>query len=179
MGVPRRQMEIFTQKLSRLLAFYPILMLACSEIRPQEVVTTIAGNRTDVGDAVVPFYIAIDPQGNVIFTDLNAIRRIDRSTQAVTTIAGIPALTTIAGIMSKVMPGFSGDGGLASNAQINNPRGIATDLSGNIFFVDAGNNRIRRIDAFTGIISTVAGNGVVGFSGDGASNFRFDGYPSA
>lgn len=62
--------------------------------------------------------------------------------------------------------GFSGDGGLAVNARLNSPRGIAMDAAGNIFFADQGNRRVRVITS-DGYIYTVAGNGSSGFSGDG------------
>ena len=64
------------------------------------------------------------------------------------------------------IPSFSGDGGPATAAEINYPYGIAVDASGNICYSDDGSNRIRRISA-SGVISTIAGTGVVGFSGDG------------
>ena len=64
--------------------------------------------------------------------------------------------------------GYSGDGGPAISAQVNEPLGTAVDPSGNIYIADTGNNRIRRVDT-KGIITTVAGNGTPGFSGDGAA----------
>src|SRR5947207_1446649 len=64
------------------------------------------------------------------------------------------------------IPGFSGDGGPATSAQINGPMGLARDTSGNLFFADSGNNRIREITP-NGIINTVTGTSVAGFSGDG------------
>src|ERR1700751_247233 len=63
--------------------------------------------------------------------------------------------------------GYSGDGTLATSAEINNPFGVAVDPSGNIFIADKNNNRIRKIDANTGIITTVAGTGSAGYTGDG------------
>jgi sugar lactone lactonase YvrE len=73
--------------------------------------------------------------------------------------------------------GFSGDNGPASKAQLNDPNGIAFDSAGNLYFSDSNNHRIRRIDA-RGIITTVAGTGAIGHSGDGgpASRATF-GYP--
>ncbi len=66
--------------------------------------------------------------------------------------------------------GFSGDGGQARGAEISRTVGqIAFDSAGNLYFADAGNQRIRRIDASTGIINTIAGNGTAGYSGDGGS----------
>ena len=63
--------------------------------------------------------------------------------------------------------GFSGDGGAATSAQITNPFGVAKDASGNIYFCDAGDNRIRKITVLTGNITTICGTGTAGFSGDG------------
>lgn len=77
--------------------------------------------------------------------------------QIITTIAGTGAL------------GFSGDGGPATNAQVNYVYGIAVDDSGDVYFSDYFNHRVRRIDGSTGIISTVAGTGTIGFSGDGGA----------
>ncbi len=85
----------------------------------------------------------------------NRIRRVDLETRLITTIAG----TGVAG--------FSGDGGPATHAAINVPQRIAFDSVGNLYFTDTLNNRIRRVDAATGVISTVAGTGNAAFSGDG------------
>jgi len=63
--------------------------------------------------------------------------------------------------------GFSGDGGPATAAKLAGPGGVAVDAAGNLFIVDSGNSRIRRVDAATQVITTVAGNGTYGFSGDG------------
>ena len=64
------------------------------------------------------------------------------------------------------MAGFSGDGSAAVGASLNNPSAVALDPNGNILIADRDNHRIRRIDSGTGIISTVAGTGAPGFSGD-------------
>ena len=103
-----------------------------------------------------PQGIAIDADGTLYFADSgnHRIRRIDPS-GAISTIAG----TGVAG--------FSGDGGPATWARLRNPRGIAVNPwdKGAIYIADSGNHRIRRIDA-TGEITTIAGTGVAGFSGD-------------
>src|ERR1019366_272711 len=65
--------------------------------------------------------------------------------------------------------GFSGDAGPATSAILNDPDGIAVDAAGNVYISDTLNYRIRRIDAITGVIQTIAGTGVKGFSGDGGS----------
>jgi len=66
--------------------------------------------------------------------------------------------------------GFAGDGGLARNAEISGTIGqMAFDIGGNLYFTDAGNQRVRRIDASTGILTTIAGNGSAGYAGDGGT----------
>lgn len=82
-------------------------------------------------------------------------------------------ISTIAGTTT---PGFSGDGAAAIDAQLSAPESIAIDAAGNIFIADRDNHRIRRIDAGTGFIDTVAGTGTAGFSGDGgpATVAQFD-----
>jgi DNA-binding beta-propeller fold protein YncE len=74
------------------------------------------------------------------------------------------------GSLSAVGPGtgaFTGDGGPAIEARLNNPRGVAVDRSGNLYIADSSNDRIRRVDRQTGVITTVAGAGERGFAGDG------------
>jgi sugar lactone lactonase YvrE len=106
-----------------------------------------------------PTNLAMDGAGNLIIS--SAIGRIFR-------VDGSGQLSVVAGVGRS---GFSGDGGLAVNALLNfnDPAGLAVDNSGNIFFADELNNRIRRVDAISGIITTVAGNGTFGFSGDGGT----------
>src|SRR5581483_11613051 len=72
-------------------------------------------------------------------------------------------ISTIAGYGS---PDFSGDGGLATAASLNNPSAVAVDTNRNLFIADTANQRIRKVSS-SGIITTVAGNGRSGFSGDG------------
>jgi len=75
-----------------------------------------------------------------------------------------PSATRVAGALKC---GFSGDGGQARGAQISTKIGqIAFDIAGNLYFADSGNQRVRRIDASTGIINTIAGNGTAGYTGD-------------
>jgi sugar lactone lactonase YvrE len=83
------------------------------------------------------------------------IRRVDALTRIITTVAGNGTF------------GFAGDGGPATSASLANPHGVAVDNAGNIFIADTANRRIRRVDAVTGIITTVAGTGARGFSEDG------------
>ena len=116
-----------------------------------------------------PGSIVIDPNdGAIVFAIFNAsaIRRVDKTTNVISTIAG------------NGTNGFSGDGGLATAALINLPESICYDATGNLYFIDGSTNpRIRRIDKATKIITTFAGSGVSGYSGDGgpasAATFRF------
>lgn len=96
-----------------------------------------------------PFGVALDPSRTLYITDLHnqRIRTVDRQTGVIATIAGDGE------------EGFAGDGGPASDATMNRPSGITLDASGNVYFADSANNRVRRIDGQTGVITTVAGNG--------------------
>ena len=96
--------------------------------------------------------IAVDGAGNLYIADRNRIHKVDT--------AGI--ITTVAGSHEA---GFSGDDGPAVEARLNGTRGIAVDKAGALYFADSGNNRIRKVDT-AGIITTVAGSGEAGFSGD-------------
>ena len=132
------------------------------------IITTVAGSGVqgysgDGGPAASaelnwPWAVAVDAVGNIYFTDTDnqRIRKVAVSTGIITTVAGIGT------------PGYSGDGGPATSAELNSPFGIAVDAAGNIYFADYFNNRVRKVTASTGDISTVAGNGTQGFSGDGA-----------
>lgn len=130
-----------------------------------QIITTVAGSGTagysgDGGLATGaqfnnPISVAFDASGNLFISDFynHRIRKVAVGTGIVTTIAGTGT------------GGFSGDGTLATNAQINNPGDLCLDISGNIYFVDNQNFRIRKIDAITNVITTVAGNGSATYSG--------------
>ncbi len=132
------------------------------------IITTIAGTGTAgfTGDGTAavgaeisgPRGVAVDLAGNVYFADAgnNRIRMVNVSTGIISTIAGI----TGAG-------GYVADGVVATTTKINNPRGLTVDVSGNVYFADMSNNRIRVIAAGTDIINTVAGTGTAGYSADG------------
>ena len=102
-----------------------------------------------------PTSVVVDSVGNVYIADEKG-HRILRADPA-------GNMSTYAGTGQ---PGFSGDGGPASEAQLNGPYDLAIDDAGNLYFVDYENSRIRRVDA-DGIITTVAGNGEIGLAGDG------------
>jgi sugar lactone lactonase YvrE len=128
-----------------------------------DTITTIAGTGTagysgDGGQATstqlnFPLGVTVDAQGNVYVADTsnNRVRKIS---------GGI--ITTVAGTGT---PGFAGDGGQATSAQLNIPGGVAVDSQGNLYIADEGNQRVRKVSG--GIITTVAGIGTAGYSGDG------------
>ncbi len=123
--------------------------------------TGVSGSQGDNGAATAarlsrPTAIALDAQGNVYIADAgnHRIRRIDISNTTITTYAGNGSAS------------FSGDGGAATLASLNNPAGLAFDAQGNLFIADRNNQRIRRVDAVTKNISSVVGTGAQGFSGD-------------
>lgn len=125
--------------------------------------TGIAGFSGDGGPATAaqlnrPTGLAFDAAGNLYICSFNndVIRKIDHSTGFISTIAGTAG-----------SPGYSGDGGLATAAQIKDPYGIAVAANGDVYFSELSNNIIRKISASTLKISTFAGTGVVGYSGNG------------
>jgi len=96
-----------------------------------------------------PYEVRFDSQGNLLFVEMKnaVIRRVDAKTGKISTVAGTGTA------------GFSGDDGPASQAQLKQPHSIALDDQDNIFICDIGNHRVRRVDARTGVISTVIGGG--------------------
>jgi streptogramin lyase len=127
--------------------------------------------------------ITLDNNGNLYIADYenHRIRKIDKTTKIITTVAG----TGVAG--------YNGDGILATSAQIFHPVSVAFDAANNMYFTDNSNNRIRKVDAITGIITTYAGDGTlngntsnIGYGGDGGlainckfsvlGSLTFDGY---
>ena len=98
-----------------------------------------------------PSSVALDAAGNLYIADTgnNAIRMVSAATQKISTVAG-----TLDG-----MPAFDGDGGLATAAQLNGPKGVSVDGYGNLYIADTGNFAVREVSASTGNISTIAGIG--------------------
>jgi len=134
------------------------------KVSPSGILTVVAGNGVggfsgDGGPAtnasLTPAGVAVDAAGNlyVADTDNNRIRKVSPSGM----------ISTVAGNGTS---GFSGDGGPAISASLNDPQGVAVDAAGNLYIADYGNNRIRKVN-LSGIISTVAGSSARGYSGDG------------
>src|SRR5581483_6954193 len=136
--------------------------------------STVAGNGRkgysgDGGPALAaslnqPYEVRFDRAGNMLFAEMqnHVIRRVDAKTHTISTLAGTGA------------PGFSGDGGPASQAQLRQPHSIAIDSAGLLYIADIGNHRIRRVNLQTGVIETFAGTGERKPTPDGAS---LDGVP--
>ena len=141
-----------------------------------QTITTYAGNDID-GTYVIgngdngpatqanfysPFGLALDSLGNLYVADSGlVVRRVDGVTNTITTYAGTGAVCN-----PTTSPGC-GDGGAAASATFGNIGGMATDSSGNLYISDTNLDVVRRVDAVTGTISTYAGTGVAGYSGDG------------
>lgn len=129
------------------------------KVTPDGKITTVAGNGEagwsgDGGPATAaklnePYEVRFDKSGNVYWVERlsHTVRRLEIKTGIVTTIAG------------NGTPGFSGDGGPANKAQLNEPHSIGLDQRGDIYVCDIKNHRVRKVDMKTGIISTFAGNG--------------------
>ena len=110
-------------------------------------VSTVAGMVKDPYGVFMTEGAAVDAAGNLYFSTGSRILKVAASTGLLTLVAGTGE------------GHFSGDGGLATSAALDAPRGIALDKFGNIFVADEGNDRIRKITVSTGIITTVAGDG--------------------
>jgi len=132
-----------------------------------DVISTVAGtgaatNNGNEGIATSinvqdPFGVEIGPDGALYITEVgnHRVMRVDRVTGQLTTVAG------------SGRKGYSGDGRQATQAELNEPYEVRFDATGNMIFVEMQNHLIRRVEAKTGVISTVAGTGKPGFSGDG------------
>lgn len=126
------------------------------------IITNFAGGGTSTADGIpatnaslLPQSICADPSGRIYLASSSKIKIIDPSTGIINTYAGTG------------VGGYGGDGGPATSAQFGGISGITSDNAGNIYFVDGGNNRIRKINGATGIINTIAGTGASGYTGDG------------
>ncbi len=142
-----------------------LVVSSIAQVAGAQTVTTVLGTGVaGYSDTQVnnPYGIIFGPDGALYFCDLDnqRIRRFDPRTKAVTTIAG------------NGQKGYSGDGGSATEASLNMPHEIQFDRAGNLYIAERDSHVIRKVDMKSGIISTVAGTGVAGFSGDGGPGTR-------
>ncbi len=160
-------MSISLYMKNKILGILGLVVTICSCFSSDaQIITTIAGNGSagysgDGGSAIAASFnmvsIAFDRTGNLYVADGSNNRvRIISTDGIVSTFAGN-------GIV-----GFMGDGGPATIAELNNPFTVFADSSGNIYFCDRSNYRVRQVNAM-GVISTIAGTGVMGYSGDGGA----------
>ena len=131
------------------------------------VITTVAGNGTagvsgngspaTSAELHGPTGVAVDSAGDLFIADSinNVIREVNHSTGNISIVAG------------NGTAGYTGDGGQAASAELNGPFAVTVDAQGRLFIADEFNNVVREVNLSTGIITTVAGNGTGGFSGDG------------
>ena len=145
-----------------------LALACCAAIEGQQyAISTVAGGappatpvtavNTSIGQ---PHNAAVDSAGNVYFSSGNAVFKLSTSGN----------LALVAG---NSRMGYSGDGGPATQAQLNQPLGVALDGSGNLYIADSQNQVVRMVNP-AGIISTIAGNGVAGYSGDGGPATFYD-----
>jgi len=132
------------------------------------IITTTVGNGApaDSGDGLAvtdptvtinsPWGVTVDGAGNLYIADTgnNKVRKVTAATGIISTVAGTGTA------------GYNGEGSPAASYQLNQPQGVSVDAGGNLYIADTYNHRIRRVDAQTGTISTVAGNGTGGYLGD-------------
>ncbi|MDQ6989117.1 MAG: NHL repeat-containing protein, partial [Mariprofundaceae bacterium] len=153
---------------------YFLLMLSCMLVTPAFAgkgdMMTVAGSSTlpavdaDGSLAIATWLsslsdVGVDTQGNIYFVESSKhrVRMVERTTGVITTVVGTG------------QAGYSGDHGLATQARLNNPQRITLDGSGDLFVSDYNNHCVRKVDMATGIITTIVGSGIAGFSGDGGS----------
>src|SRR5215468_8625279 len=134
---------------------------------PHNIITTAVGTGEqgfagDGGPAIAarlngPFDVCFDRAGNLYFSDTfnNRIRRVDARNGIITTVAG------------NGDKGYAGDGGAATGAALAEPYGVLVGAVGNLYIADRLNRRVRRVDAASGVITTLAGTGEAAYSGDG------------
>src|SRR5688500_13714816 len=142
-----------------------LALFTSSPVMATEFVSTLIGTGSPGhSDQQVnnPYGLVIGPDGALYFCDLDnqRIRRLDLSTHRTATIAGTGQRA------------YTGDGGPATAASLNMPHEIQFDPAGNLYIAERDNHVIRKVDAKTGVISTFAGTGAPGFSGDGGPAAR-------
>ncbi len=143
---------------------FVLLLLAAVTLNAQTVSTIIGNGTPGFSETQVanPYGVIIGPDGQLYFCDLDnqRIRSLDLRTRKTKTIAG------------NGQRGYKGDGGPATEASLNMPHEIRFDKKGNLFIVERDNHTVRRVEMKTGLITTIAGTGTPGFSGDGGSSVK-------
>lgn len=139
--------------------FYPCLLLLTLSLGAQQIETLIGNGQRGLNDQQVnnPYGLVVGPDGALYWCDIDShvVRRMDLKTRETRVVAGTGK------------KGNSGEGGPATEADLDEPYEVRFDGKGNLFFADMKNHVVRRVDRKTGVITTVAGTGVAGFSGDG------------
>jgi streptogramin lyase len=148
-------LDFFTVKV-----IVPFLLLSAAAFPAEKKIETIAGNgKEGFSQEQInnPYGLTTGPDGALYICEIgnHVVRRLDLKTKKLTIVAGTGK------------KGNAGDGGPATEALIDEPYEVRFDKAGNMFFVDMKNNNVRRVDAKTKLISTFAGDGTPGFSGDG------------
>ncbi len=150
--------------MKRIIHILFLLTITFTAVKAQIIVTVAGGGVGDGGPATGavfsgPSGVCVDATGNMYVADQgnSIVRKIDVSGN-VSTYAGIAGIT-----------GYYGDGGAATASILHNPTGVALDNAGNLLIADGSNNRVRMVNRSTGIITTIAGNGIAGFTGDGTA----------
>jgi sugar lactone lactonase YvrE len=136
-----------------------VLLLISATLPAQTISTLLGTGKPGYTESMVnnPYGLSIGPDGALYFCDIDnhAVRRLELKSRKLTTVAG------------SGQAGNSGDGGPATAAALGQPYEVRFDKGGNLFFVDMPNHSVKRVDRKTGIITTIAGTGDAGFSGDG------------
>jgi uncharacterized protein (TIGR03437 family) len=135
------------------------------KVNPQGIISTVAGGGGSLGDGGAATAAALDSPQAVIVDGSGNLYIADTGDKRIRKVNAAGVITTVAGAGTA---GFSGDGGPATSATLNGPTGLFLDNLGNLYIADTGNHRIRKVNA-SGAISSLAGNGTAGLTGDGGS----------
>lgn len=146
------------------------------EVTKAGVINRIAGTGTaGLGKGSSAAHSALDHPQNVVVDAQGDVFISDTYNNRVVEVTSKGKVTTVAG---SGVAGYSGDGGRAASAKLNEPTGLALDAKGNLYIADSANNVIRRVDVKTGIITTVAGDYAADKASDGLGGFSGDGGPA-
>jgi uncharacterized protein (TIGR03437 family) len=136
-------------------------------VNPAGIITTVAGNGTpgDSGDGGPATSAELNQPAGVALDNAESLFIADQANNRIRMVSPAGIITTVAG---NGKPGYSGDGGPATSAELSSPSGVAADDLGNLFIADTGNNRVRKVNP-AGTIATVAGTGPGYYFGDGGA----------